>query len=102
MHAVNPVKLRQALRIQKGAVLILSHLPVIIDPSHAAGRYALVPSISCAAVAAGADGLIIEVHNDPEHALSDGPQSLKPQVFDRLAKKLYAIHEVMKNTEDVL
>ncbi|MBQ4382311.1 MAG: 3-deoxy-7-phosphoheptulonate synthase [Oscillospiraceae bacterium] len=81
---------------------ILSHLPVIIDPSHAAGRYALVPSISCAAVAAGADGLIIEVHNDPEHALSDGPQSLKPQVFDRLAKKLYAIHEVMKNTEDVL
>ena len=80
----------------------LSHLPIIIDPSHAAGKYALVPSLSCAAVAAGADGLIIEVHCDPEHALSDGPQSLKPDVFSRLAKKLYAIHDVMGSMEEVL
>ncbi|MBQ4426450.1 MAG: 3-deoxy-7-phosphoheptulonate synthase [Oscillospiraceae bacterium] len=80
----------------------LSHLPIIIDPSHAAGKYALVPSLSCAAVAAGADGLIIEVHCDPEHALSDGPQSLKPDVFGRLAKKLYAIHDVMGSMEEVL
>jgi 3-deoxy-7-phosphoheptulonate synthase len=71
----------------------LSHLPVIIDPSHSAGKYALVPPLSCAAVAAGADGLIIEVHNDPEHALCDGPQSLKPESFDKLAKKLRVIHE---------
>ena len=80
----------------------LSHLPIIIDPSHAAGKYALVPSLSCAAVAAGADGLIIEVHCDPEHALSDGPQSLKPDVFGRLAKKLCAIHDVMGSLEEVL
>ena len=54
----------------------LSHLPVIIDPSHAAGKAWMVESLSMAAVAAGADGLIIEVHNDPAHALSDGAQSL--------------------------
>ncbi len=73
----------------------LSHLPVIIDPSHSAGKWELVDPLSCAAVAAGADGLIIEVHNDPAHALCDGPQSLKPSVFDALAKKLQAIHNVV-------
>lgn len=73
----------------------LSHLPVIIDPSHSAGKSALVPPLSCAAVAAGADGLIIEVHNDPEHALCDGPQSIKPEVFDALAKKLAVIHDAV-------
>ena len=73
----------------------LSHLPVIIDPSHSAGKWELVDPLSCAAVAAGADGLIIEVHNDPAHALCDGPQSLKPSVFDALAKKLQAIHHVV-------
>ena len=73
----------------------LSHLPVIIDPSHAAGKYALVPSLSYAAVAAGADGLIIEVHCDPEHALSDGPQSLKPKLYDEVASKCRAIHEAV-------
>ena len=73
----------------------LSHLPVIIDPSHSAGKWELVDPLSCAAVAAGADGLIIEVHNDPAHALCDGPQSLKPSVFDALAKKLQAIHTVV-------
>ena len=69
----------------------LSHLPVIVDPSHASGRYQLVPSLAKAALAAGADGLEIEVHNDPAHALSDGPQSLRPEAFDRLAGQLYAI-----------
>ncbi len=73
----------------------LSHLPVIIDPSHSAGKWELVDPLSCAAVAAGADGLIIEVHNDPAHALCDGPQSLKPAVFDSLANKLRAIHKVV-------
>ena len=57
----------------------LSHLPVVVDPSHATGRYQLVPPMALAATAAGADGLIIEVHNDPEHALCDGPQSLRPR-----------------------
>ncbi len=75
----------------------LSHLPVLIDPSHSAGKWELVDPLSCAAVAAGADGLIIEVHNDPEHALCDGPQSLKPQVFDRLARKLSVLFEAVKS-----
>ncbi len=66
----------------------LSHLPVIIDPSHASGKSALVSPLACAAVAAGADGLIIEVHNDPEHALCDGPQSLLPETFAKLVKKI--------------
>ncbi len=69
----------------------LSHLPIIIDPSHSAGKSALVAPLSCAAVAAGADGLIIEVHNDPPHALCDGPQSIRPEAFDRLVGRLHAI-----------
>ena len=69
----------------------LSHLPVVVDPSHAAGRYKLVPPLAKAALAAGADGLLIEVHNDPEHALSDGPQSLRPEAFDKLAGELHAM-----------
>ena len=60
----------------------LSHLPVIVDPSHASGKSWLVEPLAMAAVAAGADGLIIEVHNDPPHALSDGAQSLTPKQFD--------------------
>ncbi len=70
----------------------LSHLPVIIDPSHATGKSALVPSMACAAIAAGADGLIIEVHNDPPHAKCDGPQSITPEAFDKLYRRLDAIH----------
>ena len=72
----------------------LSHLPVIIDPSHSAGKSELVDPLSCAAVAAGADGLIIEVHNDPPHALCDGPQSVRPEAFDKLAKKLMRVKEI--------
>lgn len=74
----------------------LTHLPVIVDPSHSAGRSDLVAPLSCAAVAAGTDGLIIEVHNDPEHALCDGPQCLRPEAFDELALKLRAIAELCK------
>ncbi|MGM9521079.1 MAG: 3-deoxy-7-phosphoheptulonate synthase [Oscillospiraceae bacterium] len=75
----------------------LTHLPIVIDPSHSAGKSALVPPLSCAAVAAGADGLIIEVHNDPAHAWCDGPQSIKPEVFDSLSKKLTVIFDTCKS-----
>ena len=74
----------------------MTHLPIIIDPSHATGKYWLVEPMSMAAVAAGADGLQIEVHNDPSAALCDGPQSLKPDVFDPLAQKLLQLHTTLK------
>ena len=73
----------------------LSHLPVIVDPSHAAGKSWLVEPLAMAAVAAGADGLIIEVHNDPPHALSDGAQSLTPAQFDAVAKKLFSLKKAL-------
>lgn len=76
------------------AIKKLSHLPIVIDPSHAAGLWWMVEPMSKAAIAAGADGLIIEVHNDPEHALCDGQQSIKPKKFDALMKKLKAIAAV--------
>ncbi len=66
----------------------LSHLPIIADPSHATGTYKYVAAVAKGAVAAGADGLMIEVHNCPEKAASDGPQSLKPEKFDALMKEL--------------
>lgn len=69
----------------------LSHLPVIIDPSHATGVARFVPSMALAATAAGADGLIIEVHNDPAHALCDGAQSLTPSEFTDTAERIRAI-----------
>ena len=78
-----------------------SHLPVIVDPSHATGKSSLVEQMALAAVAAGADGLMIEVHNDPKHALSDGAQSLTPDQFDIVAKKVFALKkaydEIMNN-----
>jgi 3-deoxy-7-phosphoheptulonate synthase len=70
-----------------------SHLPVIVDPSHAAGHYSLVPALAKAAVAAGADGLLIEVHPKPEEALVDGLQSLTPANFTKLMNELRAIAE---------
>ena len=73
------------------AVKKLSHLPVVVDPSHAAGMWWMVEPLAKAAVAVGADGLIIEVHNDPEHALCDGAQSLKPERFGRLMQDLQVI-----------
>lgn len=80
------------------AVKKLSHLPVIVDPSHAAGTYWMIEALSMAAVAAGADGLIIEVHNDPEHALSDGQQSLTPENFDGVMQKLKVLAPVVGKT----
>ncbi len=73
-----------AIPVVKG----LSHLPVIADPSHAAGTTKLVEPLAAAAIAAGADGLMIEVHPEPEKALSDGPQSLRPEVFSAIVKRL--------------
>lgn len=73
------------------AIKKLSHLPVIVDPSHAAGRWWMVEPLALAAVAAGADGLLIEVHNDPENALCDGNQSIKPEKFQLLMEKLKLI-----------
>lgn len=69
----------------------LTHLPVVVDPSHATGKWELVAATSRAAVAAGADGLIIEVHPHPEQALSDGAQSLKPEVFRSLMEQVRAV-----------
>ena len=73
----------------------LTHLPVIVDPSHATGVARLVRPMALAGVAAGCDGLIIEVHNDPMHALCDGAQSLRPEEYDSLAKAVNAIREVV-------
>lgn len=72
-----------------------THLPVIVDPSHAAGKRALVPALARAAQAAGADGLIVEVHHDPERALSDGPQALTPEMFQDLARDCRAIGQAL-------
>lgn len=72
-----------------------THLPVIVDPSHATGVVQYVEPLSVAAVAAGADGLIIEVHNNPKKALCDGPQSLTPAQFDTTMKKISKMHRFM-------
>ena len=74
----------------------LTHLPVIVDPSHAAGNWKYVIPLSRAAVAVGADGLLVEVHPEPEKAVSDGSQSLKPEKFYRLMEEIKILEEVMK------
>ena len=76
----------------------LSHLPIIVDPSHASGYWYLVEPLAKAAIAAGADGLMIEVHNDPQHALSDGQQSVKPELFDKIMKKVKVLAEMEGKT----
>ena len=76
----------------------LSHLPVIADPSHAAGKASLVPPLAAAAIAAGADGLMIEVHPQPERALSDGPQSLRPDAFAAMVGRLRKVAEAVGRT----
>ena len=73
----------------------LSHLPVVVDPSHATGKAKLVPTMAASAVAAGADGLMVEVHNNPACALCDGAQSLTPQQFDELNRTVHRIREVI-------
>ncbi len=75
------------------AVKKLSHLPVIVDPSHACGQAWMVERMAMAAGAAGADGLIVEVHNDPAHALCDGAQSITPEQFTRVMEKVRAVSE---------
>ena len=90
---------RNTLDLQSIPVLRkLTHLPIIVDPSHAGGKWWLVDSMAMAAVAAGADGLMIEVHNDPESALCDGAQSLKPKKYDELIKKVSQIAGVVGKT----
>jgi 3-deoxy-7-phosphoheptulonate synthase len=73
----------------------LSHLPVVIDPSQASGKRAFIESLSLAGIAAGADGLIIEVHPSPEHALSDGAQSIDLAEFDALMPRVTAVAEAV-------
>ena len=73
----------------------LSHLPIIMDPSHAAGMSRVVPSLSLASVGGGADGLMIEVHNNPEKALCDGPQSLRPDQFATLANQVFTLRDAL-------
>ena len=73
----------------------LSHLPVVIDPSHATGKIKMIPSMAVAATAAGADGIMIEVHNNPACALCDGAQSLTPAQFDEVARKVMRVREAI-------
>ncbi|MFH0981261.1 MAG: 3-deoxy-7-phosphoheptulonate synthase, partial [Planctomycetota bacterium] len=73
----------------------LSHLPVFVDPSHAAGKRDLVPALALAAVAAGAAGLIIEVHNCPEKAQCDGPQAVLPARFTKLMEQLKQVADIV-------
>ena len=75
----------------------LSHLPVIVDPSHASGINWLIEPLAMAAAAIGADGLIIEVHNDPSHALCDGAQSITPAQFDALSKKVSQVSSLVRS-----
>ena len=87
---------RNTLDLQSVPVLRkLTHLPVIIDPSHAGGKWWLVDSMAKASVAAGADGLMIEVHNNPEAALCDGAQSLKPEKYSELLKDVKQIADII-------
>lgn len=76
------------------AIKELSHLPIIVDPSHATGRWSMIEPLSKAAIACGADGLMIEVHNQPELAVSDGGQSLKPEKFEKLMRSIEKIAKV--------
>ena len=90
---------RNTLDLQSVPVLKkLTHLPVIVDPSHAGGKWWLVDSMSMASVAAGADGLMIEVHNDPECALCDGAQSLKPKKYDQLISDIGQLAKILGKT----
>jgi 3-deoxy-7-phosphoheptulonate synthase len=78
------------------AVKELSHLPIIVDPTHATGRVSLIPPMSLAAVVSGADGLIVEVHDNPEEALSDKDQALTPESFSEMADKIFRLRDFME------
>ena len=90
---------RNTLDIQAVPVIRkLSHLPIIVDPSHAAGRWELILPMACAAVAAGADGIMVEMHPNPEVAMSDGQQSLKPRRFNEMMSAIKPLLGVMNKT----
>ena len=90
---------RNTLDLQSIPVLRkLTHLPIIVDPSHAGGKWWLVDSMAKASIAAGADGLMVEVHNSPECALCDGAQSLKPDKFNELINDVTQIAKVLGKT----
>lgn len=74
----------------------LSHLPVVVDPSHGTGKASLVPPMALAAAAAGADGIMVEVHNDPACALCDGAQALTPAEFEQLNRKVHLVREAIR------
>jgi 3-deoxy-7-phosphoheptulonate synthase len=80
------------------AIRSVSHLPVIVDPSHGTGKSSMVAPMARAGVAAGADGLIIEVHNEPQRALCDGAQALSPEEYLRLAEELTILREALGRT----
>ncbi|MGP4116762.1 3-deoxy-7-phosphoheptulonate synthase [Levilactobacillus zymae] len=83
-----------------GAVPVLqelTHYPVIVDPSHAVGTWELVTPMAMAGVAAGASGMIVEIHDDPTHALSDGPQALKPKTYLKMAKQAFQLHDLVQS-----
>jgi 3-deoxy-7-phosphoheptulonate synthase len=82
-------------------VKALSHLPIIVDPSHATGRPDLIPAMARAAVAAGSDGVHVEVHSCPEKALSDGPQALLPDQYHRLMDDLRQLAELLGRSIDL-
>jgi len=87
---------RNTLDLSAVAVLHeMTHLPIVVDPSHAIGISRFVEPMAMAATAAGADGLMIEVHNDPEHALSDGAQSVTPEQFETMAAKILKVREAL-------
>jgi len=96
VHPLDRTYTRNTLDLSAISVIKeVSHLPVIIDPSHATGSWRYVPAMSRAAIAAGADGLLVEVHPDPKQALCDGPQALKPEVFARLMDDVRRIAAVI-------
>ncbi len=74
----------------------LTHLPVVVDPSHATGKASLVPTMAAAAAACGADGIMVEVHNNPAKALCDGAQSLTPEQFDDLNRTVQKVREAIR------
>ncbi|MFD1319430.1 3-deoxy-7-phosphoheptulonate synthase [Loigolactobacillus zhaoyuanensis] len=77
----------------------LTHYPVIVDPSHAVGEWDLVTPMAYAGVAAGASGMIVEIHDDPEHAFSDGPQALKPDTYLKMTEQVFAMRKLMDSWE---
>ena len=96
VHPLDRTYTRNTLDISAISVIKeVSHLPIIIDPSHATGSWRYVSAMSRAAVAAGADGLLVEVHPDPKQALCDGPQALRPEVFAKLMDDVRGIAEVI-------